>query len=151
SKMEDVGREGRTVLIVSHNMPTIVNLCQRAVLLNAGRITQIGPAAEVVQSYMKSFYSAGGEVIWSDPARAPGNDLGRLHAIRILQDGKTTADVDIAKDIAVEISYWCMTEGTPLYPAVHLKDGMGTFVLATHNAPSVSLTDDPWFHKPHSR
>ena len=28
-KMEDVGRHGRTVLFVSHNMPAITRLCDR--------------------------------------------------------------------------------------------------------------------------
>ena len=37
-KMENVGKEGRTVLFVSHNMSAIEKLCDRAILLNAGRL-----------------------------------------------------------------------------------------------------------------
>ena len=36
-KMQDVGQHGRTVLFVSHNMPAITRLCQRAVLFEEGR------------------------------------------------------------------------------------------------------------------
>lgn len=37
-KMEDVAREGRTVLFVSHNMGAIRALCKRGLLLDGGRI-----------------------------------------------------------------------------------------------------------------
>ncbi len=37
-KMESVGREGRTVIFVSHNMGAIQNLCSRTILLNNGQI-----------------------------------------------------------------------------------------------------------------
>jgi lipopolysaccharide transport system ATP-binding protein len=52
-KMGDVAREGRTVLFVSHNMGAISNLCQRAMLLDGGRIVDSGPTESVVQSYVK--------------------------------------------------------------------------------------------------
>ena len=35
-KMEDVGKEGRTVLFVSHNMAMVKNLCSRGIVLNSG-------------------------------------------------------------------------------------------------------------------
>ena len=51
-KMQDVGQHGRTVLFVSHNMPAITRLCQRAVLFEEGVLTQFGPAVDVVGSYL---------------------------------------------------------------------------------------------------
>ncbi len=50
-KMEQVSRGGRTVLIVSHNLPIIENLCHRALLLSKGRIAQLGEAKRVVETY----------------------------------------------------------------------------------------------------
>ena len=53
-KMEDVSKnQGRTVLFVSHQMPTILNLCNTCVYLDKGTIKQIGPTSEVVTNYMK--------------------------------------------------------------------------------------------------
>jgi homopolymeric O-antigen transport system ATP-binding protein len=51
SKMDEVTRSGRTVLLVSHSMGMVTQLCQRAILLNEGRIHKLGPAAEVVAHY----------------------------------------------------------------------------------------------------
>ena len=54
-KMEEVaGREGRTVLFVSHDMAAVKKLCTRAILLQAGQITKEGTPNEVVDFYLKN-------------------------------------------------------------------------------------------------
>ena len=145
-KMGEIGREGRTVLLVSHSMASITNLCQRAVLLEGGRVAKQGSATDVVQHYIESAGSGGGEVVWPDPAKAPGNEMARLHAVRILQEGAAgpTSDVDISKEVVVQIDYWCLQEGTPLYPAIWLRDNVGTPILASSNASSMNLVRDDW-------
>ena len=52
NKMGDVAREGRTVLFVSHNMPAIKHLCQRAILLSAGSVVFDGSSDEAVGEYL---------------------------------------------------------------------------------------------------
>lgn len=53
-KMEEVGKEGRTVLFVSHNMAMISNLCQKGILLEGGKISTQGEAAKVIQQYYQN-------------------------------------------------------------------------------------------------
>jgi lipopolysaccharide transport system ATP-binding protein len=53
-KMEAVGREGRTVLFVSHNMSTIKQLCNVGILLEQGIVKKQGTVAYVMDSYEKS-------------------------------------------------------------------------------------------------
>jgi lipopolysaccharide transport system ATP-binding protein len=50
-KMGEVSREGRTVLLVSHQMNAVRRLCGRCVWLDAGRVRLTGPAARVVNAY----------------------------------------------------------------------------------------------------
>jgi lipopolysaccharide transport system ATP-binding protein len=52
-KMGDVARQGRTVLVVSHNMASILSLCQRAVMLKFGTVAQVGPVQEIVHAYLE--------------------------------------------------------------------------------------------------
>lgn len=150
-KVGNVSKEGRTVLIVSHNMPSIVNLCKRAVLLNDGQIIKDGHAELVVQHYLSLFRTSGGETIWITPDEAPGNDKLRLCSVRILQDGINgpTTDVDISKDVIIQITYWNKKQNTLAYSAIWLKDKLGTAVLSSGNLTSFSLTNDPWYGKPH--
>ena len=52
-KMGEVSRgEGRTVLFVSHNMTSILNICNTGLLLNHGEIGQAGSINEVVDKYL---------------------------------------------------------------------------------------------------
>ena len=49
-KMQDVAQRGRTVLFVSHNLPAVVDLTTRCLLLENGRLTLVGPIREVVST-----------------------------------------------------------------------------------------------------
>lgn len=51
-KMGNVAREGRTVLFVSHNMRAVGGLCRAAILLEGGRLREIGDVTSVIQSYL---------------------------------------------------------------------------------------------------
>lgn len=50
-KMEDVGKEGRTVLFVSHNMGAIKQLCTRGLLLNNGELQLESSLDEIIYQY----------------------------------------------------------------------------------------------------
>ena len=52
-KMQDVSKgEGRTVLFVSHNMAAVKNLCNKAILLENGMITESGLTQAIIDSYL---------------------------------------------------------------------------------------------------
>lgn len=50
-KMEDVGKEGRTVLFVSHNIGATASLCNYGFFLSDGTIKDSGPIDKVIRSY----------------------------------------------------------------------------------------------------
>jgi len=51
-KMEEVGREGRTILFVSHNMEAVLSLCNIGILISDGNILDRGEVAHVVERYI---------------------------------------------------------------------------------------------------
>ena len=51
-KMEDVSKNGRTVLFVSHQMGSISQLCNSAILLDKGSISKHGNTSEVIKFYL---------------------------------------------------------------------------------------------------
>jgi len=53
-KLGEVAGEQRTVLFVSHNMPAVVNLCDRALCIHGGRLVDEGAPADVVARYLSS-------------------------------------------------------------------------------------------------
>ncbi len=52
-KMGTVAHEGRTVLFVSHNMPTILSLCERVLWLDEAKVIEQGAPRQVVQHYLE--------------------------------------------------------------------------------------------------
>jgi lipopolysaccharide transport system ATP-binding protein len=51
-KMGEIGRQGRTVLFVSHNMTAVRSLCSRAILLKQGQVDKSGAVEDVVRAYL---------------------------------------------------------------------------------------------------
>jgi lipopolysaccharide transport system ATP-binding protein len=54
AKMDDVaGKQGRTVIFVSHNLGAVQTLCQTGVLLEYGKLVDRGPITKVLASYQR--------------------------------------------------------------------------------------------------
>lgn len=51
TKMEDINHGGRTILFVSHNMGTVMQLCNNCILLKDGQIVERGKPSDIIQSY----------------------------------------------------------------------------------------------------
>lgn len=131
NKMEDVGKKGRTVLFVSHHMPSITRLCERAIWLDQGRLVMDGPAIEVVGEYLKTGLETTSYREWPTLAEAPGNDIVRLRAVRVKsQDGQVNDTFDIRQPVGIEMEFEVLTPGVVLYPhfTVHNDEGLWLFV-----------------------
>jgi lipopolysaccharide transport system ATP-binding protein len=145
-KMGEVATQGRTVLLVSHSMPSIRNFCSRAILLDAGGLVADGPTDAVVDRYMRSSGPGAGETVWADRATAPGGDVCRLRSVRVLDaDGVPVDEVDIGRQFSIEMTYWNLQDETRLCPHVEIRDGSGTVVLWGPDLPSASQVPDPLF------
>jgi lipopolysaccharide transport system ATP-binding protein len=91
-KMEEIGRGGRTVLFVSHNMATVQNLCTRAVLLRAGRVVRDGTPAEVIQDYNRDLTAGcGAEVDLLEHRGRTAESVPTMRRVRVVDatDGRT--------------------------------------------------------------
>ena len=51
-RMREVVASGATVLFVSHNLKAVAEFCHRCLLLEHGRAVMVGPADEVISSYL---------------------------------------------------------------------------------------------------
>jgi hypothetical protein len=50
--IQESTRQGRTVILVSHELPSIATTCTRAIWLEHGSIREAGTAADVIDSYL---------------------------------------------------------------------------------------------------
>jgi len=142
-KMETVGREGRTVLFVSHNMPAILRLCERTILLDEGRVVADGGSTSIVARYLNLDQTAvegDTHVHWATPEGAPGDELVRLRGLRLLnREGQEQAQFDVGEAIDIEVQFWVLREAPNVVPMLRLYNEHGECVFAS--AP----TRDPVF------
>lgn len=74
-KMQEVaGREGRTVIFVSHNMTAVRNLCKHGLLMVNGRKRFEGPIEATIAAYLSSHQTLT-TLLWQRPANLPATGM----------------------------------------------------------------------------
>jgi homopolymeric O-antigen transport system ATP-binding protein len=139
-RMEEVTREGRTILFVSHNMTAVRKLCPRTILLAGGRVVMDGPTDHVLDYYLDSLGDEGeGGTVADDALERCANDYrfqstpvvaGRR--ISILDAGgraKTRFRSD--EDVFVTIDYDVLETISNLQVIVQLHTEEGELLLRT--------------------
>lgn len=77
-KMQEVSsRQGRTILFVSHSMETVIRLCNRAILMEAGAVVADGTPSSVVPKYYQD----------ADQVLSPSHELDLRHRPRGREPG----------------------------------------------------------------
>ena len=140
-RMEELGNAGRTVVFVSHGLPVIAQLCDRAIWIDGGRMVGDGKPAEVIANYLHQTHSAGPERVWTEES-APGNDLAQILSIRALpHEGMPPGVIDVRRPIGIEIGFKVLREGKPLFPKIKVIDEEGAVAF---NAMD---TDERWLQQ----
>jgi lipopolysaccharide transport system ATP-binding protein len=142
AKIEDVGRHGRTVLFVSHNLSSVTRLCPRALLIEEGRVKKDGPSHEVVRFYLHSDLGTTAAREWPDASRAPGDQITRLRAIRVRSEGEIAPKIDIRNPVQIEVEWDVLQPGQLLVPNLHFHNEEGAVVFVSNDL------DPEWRRRP---
>jgi lipopolysaccharide transport system ATP-binding protein len=143
NKMEDVGRGGRTILFVSHNMAAVTRLCRRSVLLADGSIEEDGPSDEVAATYLNTGFGGGAVRRWDARSPRPGNEIVSLVSVAATDGaGRAKASFDIRNPIYLEVEYQVHRGGHVLVPNFHVFTEEGTYAFVIHDL------DPAWRKKP---
>jgi lipopolysaccharide transport system ATP-binding protein len=135
-KMDQVSRSGRTVLFVSHNMATILHLCEKVALFDHGRLTYLGSCEEGICRYMNQCTTfEGAEIdLSTHPHRRPGC-IPVLGTLRLINGaGQPTTQFGCGEPAAIELE---VTPGCPFsepHFAIGFEDTFGCrlFTAATY-------------------
>lgn len=105
-KMGDVAQEGRTVLFVSHSMPTMLRLCQRGVLMRNGQVLRDGDMQDVVAKYLEDVIGMRQQLAWGDLETAPGSDVVKLIGASLADiEGNPVSTNSIDQPLVVRLRY----------------------------------------------
>jgi lipopolysaccharide transport system ATP-binding protein len=141
-KMGEVAKSGRTVLFVSHHMPSILGLCPTAILLEAGQIAFRGPSSTAIERYMNSSIQSVAEKSWRAEDLPSTCGPFRPIALRVCNGrGVATDLIRSSQPFYIELNYR-LTEPVPDFRVVFkLYTSLGELLFQT------SDTDDPARHK----
>ena len=131
-KMEDVGRQGRTVLFVSHNMGAISSLCMRAILLERGRVSFDGPTKEAIDAYSDR---PGDHKPLAQRHDRTGTGLARLVDLRVSDaGGQQTSTVRGGSPVSftVEVEASAAAAGRPLAVVLVICDRADNRLLSLY-------------------
>lgn len=119
-KMKDVASEGRTVLFVSHSLSTVNSLCDQSMLLEHGRVKQIGPTAEVTSAYYASSQAASGPHL--DLSANPlGDEIARLISAQLIdREGNHISHANLGEPFGIQMTYELLDSRRPVIPNLHL-------------------------------
>jgi len=151
-KMDEVSKQGRTVLLVSHNMSAVQNLCSRSILLENGQIRMNGPTDKAVALYLsqktldKAIASASEIETRMEGVIRKKDPWIRFRQIEILNsEGERQRTFESDEQITVVIMFNCFKSLRDLRIGVYISDEKENSLLSTHS------TDDPEttanFHK----
>ena len=83
-KMGDIAKEGRTVIYVSHNMNSIKDLCENAILLQNGKIVLNDRVDKVIKKYLLDFQDLSRKSVIM---RSDRRGMGRIKIQKIIING----------------------------------------------------------------
>jgi len=108
AKMKEIAKtEGKTVLFVSHNMQTIRNLCNKALYLDKGRISDLGNPDKVIFNYLKKEQVEYLFQEYDDIQDAPGNNIIRIKRAEIVPDyGNGPKKIRTDTALTIQFEFW---------------------------------------------
>ena len=143
-KMEEAGREGRTILFVSHNLTAIRKLCTRAILLSQGDLAADGAPKAVIAEYTGETEGVVLSRRWPNESDAPRNAGAVLRSVSVCDEGGGPPDaVYTDKPFNVEIDFRVTRDGAAVGLNVLFYDMENSCILA-----SLNNHERNWYGKP---
>jgi len=150
-KVQSFQRQGRTIVLVSHAVDLVQSICDRAVVLDHGRLVADGDAAEAVTTYRRVLYEpqmrmvdAGDPAPVSDPAGAEPSDPAESSADAMTADGEDGPPAEAPSDLTMGerheqartggvqiVDVWC---GPSHHNTTYVESGDELDVVVTYDA-----------------
>jgi len=131
-KMQEVGKDGRTVLFVSHNMGTITQLCTRAIHLKSGKVTDTGDTNSVVSKYLMDGNLNNSQIKIIRKEKSGKTKKLFFKKITILENkGIESSEIDVRYPFYLDLEYEITKHLTNLELTVRIYTSDGRPVITT--------------------
>jgi ABC-2 type transport system ATP-binding protein len=125
--MHRLRADGCTIVLVSHQMASVAQFCERVVWLDHGRLMADGASDHVIQSYMDAVASGASLARADEGGGDQGDREFAITSVRFLDsDGKQVREADSGAALRIEIGYQAETslEGLEVGVTIFRDDGV---------------------------
>jgi lipopolysaccharide transport system ATP-binding protein len=136
-KMEDVGKEGRTVLFVSHNMSTINTLCQKAIWLVNGQIKLVGDVQQITSEYLTYGADHSGEIVLTKKSQSERFWFKKVSLLD--SKGHVCSVFDVREPIKICIEYEVTENIKGLEISFRIINSSGIPIFTVHRSFHLAL------------
>lgn len=126
-RMKEVTGEGRTVLFVSHNLGAVESLCNRALLLESGKLVMDGRSSDVAKAYAHGESAPQPVRRWS-LLDAPGDGGVVLRSATVRRLDRSSDTITVRTPIVVEFEFEVRREGL-YHLSLHFLDEHGLLIF----------------------
>ena len=134
SKMQRISSDGRTVVVVSHQMGMLRTLCSDAIVLKNGAIAFSGRIDDAIQkSHGEINKSGSAKFVVSEGDRLIGNEYGLLHRAWIEdRSGAVREAFDLSECVTIVMEYSVLRNVERVaVPNFHILDERDEYVFCT--------------------
>ncbi|HEY0141296.1 MAG TPA: ABC transporter ATP-binding protein [Thermoanaerobaculia bacterium] len=139
-KISDIVSEGRTVVVVSHNMSIVTQLCEAVIWLDKGELVEQGAAASVIGRYL----SAGIErqIRW-EPLHSR-NEGFVLHAVELVADEVEYDAFPADHPITLQFVITVTERIPPSRLGFLIRNSEGLNVIESHSSDVGTTLNEAW-------
>jgi lipopolysaccharide transport system ATP-binding protein len=145
-KMTDVAHDGRTVLLVSHNMSAVHAMSDLVMLFDDGRLCRQGPPHEVIAAFVDRLESADREPAASDlrsVPRPPAAEAAFVEGFLNRRPLHARHTVRSGEDLAFELVVRVTSPRRRCYVGLNVEDEFGVRVWSVHSRWQIPRFDLP--------
>ena len=140
-KMDDIQSQGRTILIVSHNMQMISQLCTTALWIDNGRISQKGDFHSVASDYLS--LNQVSSASWMPSADEDDDFVYEKVSIRAPR-GNTPDSIPSSQRFHVEFIFKVNSLMVRGRIALQIRDSQGTPIFSSANTDALTTLTTSW-------
>jgi lipopolysaccharide transport system ATP-binding protein len=142
-RMSDIAGAGRTILLVSHDLPMIAKLSTVVAWIDQGQVKEYGAPADVIKSYCEAVACATDQSHSVDLTAHPGRRPGMSRLLRRVSlfdaGNRPTTSVPIGGSFAIELELGDFVGESDMTLMIHLCDMFGTSLAQAHSKVQANI------------
>ncbi|GAU02668.1 ABC transporter ATP-binding protein [Burkholderia stabilis] len=138
-RIREFGKQGTTLLIVAHDKAAIQAICDRAVLLNAGRLEMEGPPEAVMDYYNAMLADRENSEVRQETLDSgavqtvSGSGEALIEDVTLVdQAGQPVEVISVGQPVALRVKVRCVQAIPELVVGYMIKDRLGQTVFGTN-------------------